>query len=105
MLRPVHTKNVFTEKKWVQLISIVLFTLSVAKHQREKSLTLNATFTMNGAYEFRLPSATAFAIKWVPLVSMELFTLSGKKHQRKQLQMQKQMLSVNGLLVVFRFHR
>ena len=34
-------------KKWVPLISIVLFTFSDAKHQREKLLMVNATLTVN----------------------------------------------------------
>ena len=35
------------EKKWVLLISTVLFIFSDAKHQRQKSLTINATLTVN----------------------------------------------------------
>ena len=41
------TVSVSITKKWVPLISIVLFTLSDAKHQRERSLALNATLTVN----------------------------------------------------------
>ena len=34
-------------KKWVQLTSMVLFTLNDAKHQRKKTQTLTLTLTVN----------------------------------------------------------
>ena len=55
-LRHIHSERsiCIVAKKWLTLISSVLFTLSDAKHQREKLLMLNATLTMNRPYIYPL---------------------------------------------------
>ena len=56
--------------KWVPLVSIVLFILSDAKHQREKSLMLNVTLTAGRQISYflsKIPILSYFLVLQIPI--------------------------------------
>ena len=65
-------------KKWVPLISVVLFTLSDCKHQRENSLTLNVALTVSRPLQW--VNVFVFTLRCIPLFNVDGLLVMSQMH-------------------------